>query len=404
MLHSKCCLCENQLNYENDILLPNGKRICSTCANIICIENNHDPLDNLLFESNYKELRPKEVKEYLDHYIIGQERAKKVISVAVYNHFKRNNLNDSSIKKSNILMIGPTGCGKTHLVKTLAKILDLPLVISPATALTEAGYMGEDVENLVVKLLDVAGGNVNKAERGIIFIDEIDKLAAISTDKTRQVGGVGVQQALLPLLEGTKIKIPLDRSDIKGHGAKIEIDTTNILFICAGAFPEIDTIIKNRISQKRTIGFSSEVNDKCELEEHNLILHVKNEDLREFGLIPEFLGRLPIVVPLEYMTVDILKKILNEPKDSIISQYKKLFSYDSIQLMFEEDALEEIAIKAFDKGTGARSLQSITENLLLDLMFELPSNTNIKEVHITKAFVEGLDMPYLLNCDKMAVN
>jgi len=384
----------------------NEKHICGDCIEVIAcmretikevegetfIDNNH----GFVSEINISGLKPIDIKKFLDEYIVGQEYAKKVLSVAVYNHYKRGILNDKGIRKSNVLLMGPTGSGKTYMVETLAKILNVPVAITAATTLTEAGYIGDDVETVVKKLLDIAGGDVKKAERGIIFIDEIDKLSGKSSETEKKVGGKGVQQALLPLLEGTIVSVNKsgDSRDISGMGCKVNVDTSGILFICGGAFPEIEEIIKKRMIKKSSIGFNAQI--KEDIDRFNILLNVQNEDLYEFGLIPEFVGRLPIIAPLENMTVEMLKRILAEPKDSIVSQYQRLFKFDGVDLIFDEDALVAIAERAIKKGTGARSLRGILEELLLDLMYECPSLYHIEKIHITKEFVDGHEEPYMV--------
>lgn len=407
MLEKKCCICNDVLKINEYIVVNNGKCVCNSCMNnIACIKNEiyHNSASFINSSEDTKKsityserIRPKEIKDQLDHYIIGQEMAKKILAVATYNHFKRCEINDIEIKKSNILLIGPTGSGKTYLVQILAKILNVPLVIIQATSLTEAGYIGDDVEICVQRLLENARGDITLAEHGIIFIDEIDKLTVISSETKKQVGGKGVQQALLSLLDGIKVYVPLDFVSAKGKASMVEVDTTNILFICGGAFPEAEKIIKKRLIGKNSVGFSSALNQMELLIEDNLLLKVNNDDLREFGLIPELLGRLPVIAPLESLTVESLKKILTEPRDSIVSQYQKLFDYDSIKLNFEEEALVEIAIKAFSKGTGARSLRGILEELLLNLMYDTPSNMELSEIFITKEYVHGEAEPCFIN-------
>lgn len=378
-------------------MLDNNKKLCKGCAESISnVYSSIYEFEDYLKEEEINQksancfLKPLDIKNKLDEYIVGQEYAKKVLSVACYNHYKRNALGDTSIKKSNVLLIGPTGSGKTYLVETLAKILDVPFVITAATSLTEAGYIGDDVESVVAKLLSAADGDVQKAEKGIIFIDEIDKLSGRSTETEKRVGGKGVQQALLPILEGTTLYI--GKQEGMSSGMKTRIDTSGILFICGGAFPEVEDIIKKRLTKKVSIGFNSVVEQDNTIND-NILKKVTIDDLREFGLIPEFLGRLPIIAPLESLTEEMLMKILSEPKGSIVSQYQKLFNFDNIKLVFKEDALRAIAKKAIKKGTGARSLRGILEELLLDLMFYVPSSPNVDKIYITKDFVEGTGGP-----------
>jgi ATP-dependent Clp protease ATP-binding subunit ClpX len=400
---SVCRLCGRSIEGNDYIVMKEGN-VCNVCTDSIvqmraCInEFDFDMKSDCANTGGMKKtadavgLKPLQIKEMLDQYIVGQEHAKKVLSVACYNHYKRNELQDNGIKKSNVLMVGPTGSGKTYLVETLAKILNVPVAMAASTTLTEAGYIGDDVESVVKKLLDAADGDVKKAEKGIIFIDEIDKLSGKSSETEKKVGGKGVQQALLRLLEGTIVSV--DKSgEPRNQGFKINIDTSGILFICGGAFPEVEQIIKKRITKKTSIGFNAEV-AKEEVSDVNMLLNITVDDLREFGLIPEFIGRLPIIASLENTSVEMLKRILLEPKDSIISQYHKLFKFDDTDITFEESALELIAEKAFAKGTGARSLRGILEELLLDVMFNIPSMGSVDSVHITRAFVEGKEKPY----------
>lgn len=338
---------------------------------------------------------PIEIYNFLDQYIIGQDKAKKILSVAAYNHYIRTISNSHNIEKSNILLIGHTGSGKTSLVKALAKALKLPLAIASATSLTEAGYIGDDVETVIQNLLQVAGGNVDLAERGIIFIDEIDKLSNLLQSEHQHIGRKGVQQALLPLIEGTVVSIPYFTSQGKSKGAKVDIDTSNILFICGGAFPDLEDIILKRISRKPAIGFSSSTQYNESNIDTDPYFHTNNNDLREFGIIPELIGRLPVIAAMEKLSVDALRKILTEPKISLVSQYQKLFAHSSIDLIFKEEALTEIARIAYERDTGARALRSIMETVLLDLMFELPHRNYIREVVITKEFVLGLTPPII---------
>lgn len=342
---------------------------------------------------------PHQIKAQLDEYVVGQEQAKKVISVAVYNHYKRifvqeRGDQDVMIEKSNILMIGPTGSGKTYMVKTLAKLLDVPLAIADATSLTEAGYIGDDIESVVSKLLAAAGNDVEKAEHGIIFIDEIDKIAKKKNMNTRDVSGEAVQQELLKLLEGSKVDVPVGGGQKNAMTPVTTINTDNILFICGGAFPDLDEIIKERLNQQSSMGFGSDLKDKYD-NDPALLSHVSNEDLRKFGMIPEFLGRLPVLVTLQGLTKEFLVKILKEPKNAIIRQYEKLLDLDEVKLMFEEEALERIAEEALKKDTGARALRAILEEYMLDIMYEIPKDPNIGSVTITKAYLDKKGGPLI---------
>jgi len=340
---------------------------------------------------------PHKIKAQLDEYIIGQEHAKKVISVAVYNHYKRvaaDAMDEIDIEKSNMLMIGPTGCGKTYLVKTLAKLLDVPLAITDATSLTEAGYIGDDIESVVSKLLAAADNDVEKAERGIIFIDEIDKIAKKKNTNQRDVSGESVQQGMLKLLEGSEIEVPVGASSKNAMVPMATVNTKNILFVCGGAFPELEDIIKERLNKQSAIGFQSDLKDKYDKDEH-ILQKVEVEDLRKFGMIPEFLGRLPILFTLEALSEDMLVRILEEPKNAIIKQYQKLLSFDEVRLTFEKDAMYAIAKKAKEKEIGARALRSIIEEFMLDIMYEIPKDDNIGQVTITKDYVEKKGGPLI---------
>lgn len=346
---------------------------------------------------------PHVIRQKLDEYVIGQEQAKKVISVAVYNHYKRVYLTEKGlteeegnvqIEKSNILMIGPTGSGKTYLVKTLAKLLDVPLAIADATSLTEAGYIGDDIESVVSKLLSAAGNDVDKAERGIIFIDEIDKIAKKKSTSSRDVSGESVQQELLKLLEGSTVEVPVGSNQKNALTPMTSVRTDNILFICGGAFPDLEDIIKERLKEKSSMGFSAELKDRYE-KDSNILFQVTNEDLRKFGMIPEFLGRLPISVTLESLNKDLLIRVLKEPKNAILKQYQKLLELDEVQLVFEEEALEWIAEEAMKKKTGARALRAIIENFMLDIMYEIPKDPSIGSVIITRAYLDKKGGPFI---------
>ena len=338
---------------------------------------------------------PHKIKASLDEYVIGQEQAKKIISVAVYNHYKRvvtNTMDDIEIEKSNILMIGPTGSGKTYLVKTLARLLDVPLAIADATSLTEAGYIGDDIESVVSKLLAAADNDVEKAERGIIFIDEIDKIAKKKNTTSRDVSGESVQQGMLKLLEGSEVEVPVGASSKNAMVPLATVNTRNILFICGGAFPDLEGIIKQRLTKQTSMGFNGELKDKYD-KDPDILSKVTVEDLRNFGMIPEFLGRLPIICTLQGLTKEMLVRILKEPRNAILKQYQKLLALDEVDLQFEEEALAAIADKATKKDTGARALRAIIEDFMLDIMYEIPKDDNIGRVTITKNYIEGTGGP-----------
>ena len=340
---------------------------------------------------------PHQIKAMLDEYVIGQDYAKKVMSVAVYNHYKRvatGTMDDIEIEKSNMLMIGPTGSGKTYLVKTLARLLKVPLAITDATSLTEAGYIGDDIESVVSKLLQAADNDVEKAERGIIFIDEIDKIAKKKETRSRDVSGESVQQGMLKLLEGSDIEVPVGATSKNAMVPQVTVNTRNILFICGGAFPDLENIIKARLNKQSSIGFNSDLKDKYD-NDKNILSKVELEDLREFGMIPEFLGRLPIVFTLDGLTEDMLVKILTDPKNAIIKQYQKLLELDEVKLEFTEGALRTIAKKAIEKKTGARALRTIIEKFMLDIMYEIPKDDNIGTVKITEEYINGTGGPVI---------
>ena len=341
---------------------------------------------------------PHKIKASLDEYVVGQEKAKKVISVAVYNHYKRvatDTMDEIEIEKSNILMIGPTGSGKTYLVKTLAKLLDVPLAIADATSLTEAGYIGDDIESVVSKLLAAADNDVEKAEHGIIFIDEIDKIAKKKNTNQRDVSGEAVQQGLLKLLEGSEVEVPVGATSKNAMVPMVTVNTRNILFICGGAFPDLENIIKERLNKQASIGFYADLKDKYDDDPH-VLEKVTVDDLRAFGMIPEFIGRLPIIFTLNGLTEDMLVKILKEPKNAILKQYKKLLALDEVKLEFEDGALHAIARKALERHTGARALRAILEEYMLDIMYEIPKDDNIGEVVITEGYIQGNGGPKIL--------
>lgn len=347
---------------------------------------------------------PHVIKSRLDEYVIGQEKAKKVISVAVYNHYKRvllqnggqdeNQEEKVQIEKSNILMIGPTGSGKTYLVKTLARLLDVPLAIADATSLTEAGYIGDDIESVVSKLLSAADNDVEKAEHGIIFIDEIDKIAKKKNITNRDVSGESVQQEMLKLLEGSQVEVPVGSNQKNALTPMTTVDTNHILFICGGAFPDLEDIVRERLTKSTTMGFMGELRDKYE-SDPDILTKVTTEDLRTFGMIPEFLGRLPIVVTLQALTKELMVKVLREPKNAILKQYVKLLELDEVKLVFEDEALEWIAEEAIKKETGARALRAIIEEFMLDIMYEIPKDSNIGSVVITRAYLEKSGGPMI---------
>ena len=406
----RCSFCnKTQSQVRKLIAGPNGTYICDECVDV-CAEIIEEEME---FEnggdwnpfSDINLLKPEEIKAFLDEYVIGQDEAKKVLSVAVYNHYKRIMAEKdmgAELAKSNILMLGPTGCGKTLLAQSLAKVLNVPFAIADATALTEAGYVGEDVENILLKIIQAADGDIERAEYGIIYIDEIDKITRKSENPsiTRDVSGEGVQQALLKIIEGTVASVPPQGGRKHPHQELIQIDTTNILFICGGAFEGIDKIIEKRIDRK-SIGFNAEVGQKRDYNIDHLLQQVLPQDLVKFGLIPELVGRVPVTVSLNMLDKDALVDILTKPKNALVKQYQKLLEIDGVELMFDESALQEIAEISLKRKTGARGLRAIMENVMMDIMYQAPSDETLKSCMITRDVVKGYELPI---CEHAAIN
>ena len=406
----RCSFCSKSQDQVEKIIAGANVYICDECIDMCCGILDEGVGDAPIFDETFDLPKPKEIKEFLDEYVIGQERAKVALSVAVYNHYKRIAMehlgeSDVEVQKSNVLLIGPTGVGKTHLAQTLARYLQVPIAIADATSLTEAGYVGEDVENILLKLIQAADFDIERAERGIIYIDELDKISRRGDNPsiTRDVSGEGVQQALLKILEGTVASVPPQGGRKHPHQDFIQIDTTNILFICGGAFAGLEKVVEQRLN-KKVIGFGAEVKTKSEKLQDDILSEVQPRDLHRYGLIPEMIGRLPVIVTLNNLNEDALVSILSKPRNALTKQYQYLLELDNVHLEFEDDALRAIAKKALERETGARGLRAIVENLLTDIMYDVPSSSTVERCIVTKETVESNQPPKLvLNEDRQPI-